>query len=75
MTSDRRDKGSKRIPIRFTDADDEVESSAMDMDDEVEDLSSAVADLDSQDLYEGLEVDAESGGPDTAELVATRAEL
>ena len=26
MTSDRRDKGSHRIPIKFTDADDEIRS-------------------------------------------------
>jgi hypothetical protein len=36
MTSDRRDKGSHRIPIRFTDADDEsgesAESTPADMD-------------------------------------------
>lgn len=77
MTSDRRDKGSQRIPIRFTSADDEVESSGIDPDDEVEDLTSVVADLDSEDLLEGLEVDSGevSGGPDTAELVASRAEL
>ncbi len=68
MTSDRRDKGSQRIPIRFTDADDDVESSSADPD-EVE------VTLDSEDLFEGGEVDAESGGPDTAELVATKSEL
>ena len=33
--------------------------------------------LDSEDLFEGLEVDTEeaTGGPDTAELIATRSEL
>ena len=68
MTSDRRDKGSHRIPIRFNDADDEVEA---------EDLSSAEPELDSEDLFEGAEVDTEetTGGPDTAELIATRSEL
>jgi len=68
MTSDRRDKGSHRIPIRFNDADDEVEA---------EDLSSAEPELDSEDLFEGGEVDTEetTGGPDTAELIATRSEL
>jgi molecular chaperone GrpE len=79
MTSDRRDKGSQRIPIRFTDADDEVESSRMDPDNEVEDLSSDATDLDSEDLFGGggreLETEEVSGGPDTAELIATRAEL
>ena len=68
MTSDKRDKGSHRIPIRFNDADDEVEA---------DDLSSAEPDLDSEDLFEGGEVDTEepTGGPDTAELIATRSEL
>jgi molecular chaperone GrpE len=79
MTSDRRDKGSQRIPIRFTDADDEVESSRMDPDNEVEDLSSDATDLDSEDLFGGggreSEIEEVSGGPDTAELIATRAEL
>lgn len=77
MTSDRRDKGSHRIPIRFTDADDEVESAGMDPANEEEDLSSAVDNLDSEDLFESGDVDAEdvTGGPDTAELIATRSEL
>ena len=68
MTSDKRDKGSHRIPIRFNDADDQVEA---------EDLSSAEPDLDSEELFEGGEVDTEeaTGGPDTAELIATRSEL
>ena len=55
MTSDRRDKGSQRIPIRFTDADDEIESSGIDPDNEDEDLSSVEVDLDSEDLFEGGE--------------------
>ena len=74
MTSDRRNKGSHRIPIRFTDADDEFESAG----DESVDLSDEVGgDLDSEDLFGGAEVDTEevTGGPDTAELIATRSEL
>ena len=74
MTSDRRDKGSHRIPIRFSDADEKQESSGTHPDDEVDDLSSTEVDLDSEDLFEGNEVDVE-GGPDTAELVATKSEL
>jgi molecular chaperone GrpE len=79
MTSDRRDKGSQRIPIRFTDADDEVERVG-DPDNEGEELLSeagAVEDLDSEDLFEGGEVDPGEllGGPERAELIATRAEL
>jgi molecular chaperone GrpE len=71
MTSDKRDKGSHRIPIRFNDADDEVESSGIDPD-EGEEIN-----LDSEDLFEGTEVDPEdaTGGPDTAELIAAKSEL
>ena len=82
MTSDRRDKGSHRIPIKFTDADEEVRS-ADDMDRQDPDnqgddvLSDADYDFTTEDLFgrgEG-ETDEASGGPDTAELIATRAEL
>lgn len=75
MTSDRSNKGSHRIPIRFTDADDDVESAGA-VDDE--DLScEAGENLDSEDLFESGDVETEepSGGPDTAELIATRSEL
>jgi molecular chaperone GrpE len=70
MTSDRHDKGSHRIPIRFS-ADDDVDPPPTDLDEGEE------IDLDSEDLFGGLEVDTEetTGGPDTAELIATRAEL
>jgi molecular chaperone GrpE len=81
MTSDRRDKGSQRIPIRFTDADDEAESDASraagmeapDPSSETEESST----VDSTDLFEGTEVESEGapGGPDRAELIATRSEL
>jgi len=82
MTSDSRDKGSHRIPIRFTDADDEAESA-----------ETTPADMDSSDLNkEDMEVmspeeldaflaedepasEETAGGPATAELIATRAEL
>lgn len=76
MTSDRREKSSQRIPIRFSDADDEpesAESSPADMDASDPADSSTV---DSADLFEGSEVESEApGGPDTAELIATRSEL
>ena len=78
--TDRSDKGSHRIPIRFTDADDESESAdrkpgdmdRIDPDNEGQELSSE-ADLDSDVLFD----DAQelTGGPDTAELIATRSEL
>lgn len=76
MTSDRGDKGSHRIPIRFNDADDERESGSMGPDN-VEEPSAIEAELESEDLFEGGEFEPEErkGGPDTAELVATRAEL
>lgn len=76
MTSDRRDKSSQRIPIRFSDADDEpesAESSPAEMDASDPADSSTV---DSADLFEGSEVESEApGGPATAELIATRSEL
>ena len=86
MTSDRSDKRSHRIPIRFTDADDESRSASnpdemdrLDPDNEGEELSSEVDDLAADDPFgeaavEGVETD-EAGGPDRAELIATRAEL
>src|SRR5687768_17518307 len=72
MTSDKRDKGSHRIPIRFNDADEDVDSAGTDPSDDP-----VAVNLDSEDLIEGLEVDTDDaiGGPDTAELIATRSEL
>ena len=82
MTSDRSDKRSHRIPIRFTDADDESSSASStdDMDtfapdNEDEDLSAEVDEIASEDSYGESETDADEGGPDRAELIATRAEL
>src|SRR6185503_568564 len=83
MTSDRRDKGSHRIPIRFSDADDEVASNADDVeradapieDEDLEPETYNSSDVD--DLLAGTDVEPEekTGGPDTAELIATRSEL
>src|SRR6185503_1216703 len=83
MTSDRRDKGSQRIPIRFTDADDEVASAREDVKRadapiEDEDLEPETYDSsDTADLLPGTDIEPEerTGGPDTAELIATRSEL
>ena len=86
MTSDRRDKGSHRIPIKFTDADEESTSAddpdmtidRQDPDNQGEDvLSDADYDFTTEDLFGGgeAETDEAAGGPDTAELIATRAEL
>ena len=85
MTSDKGDKRSHRIPIRFTDADEEsgsAERKAPDMDrvdpeNEGEDLVDADENLTAGDLFAGDEIDADVpvGGPATAELIATRAEL
>ena len=82
MTSDRRDKGSHRIPIKFTDADEESRSAdemnRQDPDNQGEDvLSEADYDFTTDDLFGGgdVETDEATGGPDTAELIATRAEL
>ena len=68
MTSDRGDKGSHRIPIRFEDADDEPRSAAGNPS-ETEDLVP-----EPENLFTSDEEDL-TGGPDTAELIATRAEL
>jgi molecular chaperone GrpE len=70
MTSDRGDKGSQRIPIRFADADDESRPAASET--ESEDPSPAPDDL---STGEELEEEERTGGQDTAELIATRAEL
>ena len=85
MTSDRRDKGSHRIPIKFTDADDEsrsAESTPDDMDiedpgNEGEEISLTDESLTEENLFSATDVEPEEsgGGPDKAELVATRAEL
>jgi molecular chaperone GrpE len=83
MTSDRSDKRSHRIPIRFTDADDESRSASStpdemdtyDPDDEGQELISEL-DAAEEDPFSGAEPEAEeTGGPDRAELIATRAEL
>ena len=81
MTSDRRDKGSHRIPIRFSDADDEprsAEGNSPNIEQNDEDLSSETeGELDSEDLFGGADLEDETlaGGPEKAELIATRAEL
>lgn len=85
MTSDKGDKRSHRIPIKFVDADEESGSAqrkAPDMDrvdpeNEGEYLVDADENLTADDLFAGAEIDADVpvGGPATAELIATRAEL
>src|SRR3954447_13538971 len=85
MTSDRRDKGSHRIPIKFTDADDEIRSAESmpdemareDYDNEGEEISLTDEDLNEEDLFSAADVepDESTGGPDKAELVATQSEL
>src|SRR4026209_1377391 len=85
MTSDKSDKGSHRIPIRFNDADDEVGSAAsqpadmdrLDPDNEGEEILLDADDELTDDLFTSDQPEAEEvkGGPDTAELIATRAEL
>jgi molecular chaperone GrpE len=79
MTSDRRDKGSHRIPIRFTDADDEAQSAEstpadMDRSDPDNDGEDALFDEELVD-DDDQGSDEPAGGPATAELIATRAEL
>jgi molecular chaperone GrpE len=82
MTSDRRDKGSHRIPIKFTDADDEVSSAEsqpddmdrIDLDNEGDETLAEIA-AEFTDESDPDVDDAPGGGPDKAELVATRSEL
>src|SRR5690242_19058918 len=85
MTSDRRDKSSHRIPIKFTDADDEIRSADTMPDDmatedtynEGEEIDLTDESLNEEDLFSaaGVEPDESTGGPDRAELVATQSEL
>ena len=79
MTSDRRDKGSHRIPIKFTDADDEIRSAEdmarEDPDYEGEEIDLTDPSLTEENLFSATDVEPETGGPEQAELVATRAEL
>ncbi|HEV8168812.1 MAG TPA: nucleotide exchange factor GrpE [Pyrinomonadaceae bacterium] len=78
MTSDRSDKRSHRIPIRFADADDES-TSASSMPDEMDtyDPDDEDAELEVAEVpFSGAEPETdETGGPERAELIATRAEL
>ncbi len=73
MTSDRRDKGSHRIPIKFTDDADDMPREDPDYEGEEIDLSDES--LSEEDLFSAGEVEPEGGGPDKAELIAARAEL
>jgi molecular chaperone GrpE len=83
MTSDRKDKRGFRIPIKFSDAENDSESpddrpAEMDTIDpdanpeiESEDQLTTETDLGLDDL----EPEESAGGPDRAELIATRSEL
>ena len=73
MTSDRRDKGSHRIPIKFTDADDDM--AREDLDNEAEEIDLSDESLTEEDLFGAGDVEPEGGGPEKAELIATRSEL
>ncbi len=73
MTSDRRDKGSHRIPIKFTDDADDMPREDPDYQGEEIDLSEES--LSEEDLFSAGDVEPEGGGPDKAELIAARAEL
>lgn len=85
MTSDRNDKRGFRIPIKFSDAENESESPdnrPAEMDKPDEDIdnegpSAGDADLTTEtDLgLDSMEPEEVAGGPATAELIATRSEL
>ena len=64
MTSDRRDKGSHRIPIKFTDADEEIRSESQpddmateDLDNEGEEIDLTDASLTEENLFSATDVD------------------
>ena len=73
MTSDRRDKSSHRIPIKFTDDADDMPREDPDYEGEEIDLSDES--LTEEDLFSAGDVEPEGGGPERAELVAARSEL
>jgi len=85
MTSDRRDKGSHRIPIKFTDADDEITSAENqpddmareDLDNEGEEIDLTDASLTEEDLFSATDVvpDESADAPGSAGLDETRSEL
>lgn len=89
MASDKNAKRGKRIPIRFLDSDTKGDSfptgppdmERLDPENDIEILSDDPDDAATPDELEtasdgtGPETDDYKGGPDTAELVATRAEL
>jgi molecular chaperone GrpE len=89
MTSDRKEKRGFRIPIRFSDAENESESPTStpaemdrldpDSDPDTENEGFSSAEDDQLTTEEALGLDdltpEEIGGPDRAELIATRAEL
>jgi molecular chaperone GrpE len=75
MTSDR-NKPSNNIPIRFFDGDDsEPDSQDDNMDEELVSDSAATGEIDPTDNAEYPANDSALGGPELAELIASRAEL
>jgi molecular chaperone GrpE len=88
MTFDRNDKRGFRIPIKFSDADDESESrdnrpAEMDRLDPDPDFENEGLSSDAEDQLttetdlglDSMEPEEVAGGPATAELIATRSEL
>src|SRR5215217_1220508 len=91
MTSDRRDKGSHRIPIKFTDADDEIRSAESapddmareDPDTEGEEIDLTDESLNEEDLFSAGDVEPDESesaggggrGPEQANMAATNSEL
>ncbi len=73
MASDRKQKQSNSIPIRFFDRDDPLSSEDdMEFDEEAPERSDPRA---AQTAADPVVLDSDLGGPDLAELVASRAEL
>src|SRR5438876_5024656 len=74
MASDRKDKQSNSIPIRFFDGDEERSSSAAEPQ-ASEDVTDAFEISEDDDSTKPKVDDSRLGGPELAELVASRAEL
>ena len=70
MTSDRRDKGSHRIPIKFTDADDDM--AREDLDNEGEEIDLSDESLTEEDLFGAGDVEPDD--PDWAARLRRMAE-
>lgn len=77
MASDKNEKRSNRIPIKFVDSEDDTDSQNTDPTDmeSEEEINSILNESEPDETIVQEEPPEQVGGPVTAELVATRAEL